>query len=136
MLRGEGNAGKRLGVISKKATLHVRHTFFCAFLCRCFARLQCETSSRNFLVTRFLEECCTCSRSLFFRFSSFSPGISHFVTTATKFSCCSSNKEMSPLFFFFSLSFAGLPPTFSFPLSLSCSIFQICGYDNLSKLIL
>ena len=101
MLRGEGNAGKRLGVISKKATLHVRHTFFCAFLCRCFARLQCESSSRNFLVTRFLEECCTCSRSLFFRVSSFSPGISHFVTTATKFSCCSSNKEMSPLFFFF-----------------------------------
>ena len=65
--------------------------------------------------------------------------ISHFVTAATKFSCCSSNKKMSPLFFisrskslspFFSLSFAGLPPTFSFSLSFSCSIFQICGYDN------
>ena len=50
---------------------------------------------------------------------------------------------MSPLFFisrsrspslFFSLSFAGLPPTFSFPLSFSCSIFQICGHDNSSKL--
>ena len=70
-------------------------------------------------------------------------GISHFVTAATKFSCCSSNKKMSPLFFisrsrslspFFSLSFAGLPPTFSFSLSFSCSIFQICGHDNLSKL--
>ena len=69
--------------------------------------------------------------------------ISHFVTTATKFSCYSSNKKMSPLFFisgsrslspFFSLSFAGLPPTFSFSLSFSCSIFQICGHDNLSKL--
>ena len=44
--------------------------------------------------------------------------ISHFVTAATKFSCCSSNKKVSPLFFislsrslspFFSLSFAGLP---------------------------
>ena len=43
---------------------------------------------------------------------------SHFVTAATKFSCYSSNKKMSPLFFiscsrslspFFSLSFAGLP---------------------------
>ena len=53
------------------------------------------------------------------------------------------NKNMSPLFFisrskslspFFSLSFAGLPPTFSFSLSFSCSIFQICGHDNLSKL--
>ena len=44
---------------------------------------------------------------------------------------------MSALFFiscsksllpFFSLSLAGLPPTFS------CSIFQICGHENLSKL--
>ena len=35
---------------------------------------------------------------------------------------------------FFSLSFAGLPPTFFFCLSFSCSIFQICGHDNLSKL--
>ena len=68
--------------------------------------------------------------------------VSH-LTAATKFSCCSSNKKMSPLFFisrfkslspFFSLSFAGLPPTFSFSLSLSCSIFQICGHNNLSKL--
>ena len=65
--------------------------------------------------------------------------ISYFVTAATKFCCCSSNKKMSPLFFiscsrplspFFSLSFAGLPPTFSFSLSFSCSIFQICGHDN------
>ena len=61
--------------------------------------------------------------------------ISHFVPAATKFSCCSSNKKLSPLFFisrsqtlstFFSLSFAGLPPTFSFSLSFSYSIFQIC----------
>ena len=29
--------------------------FFCTFVCRCFARLQCETS-RNFFVTRFLGE--------------------------------------------------------------------------------
>ena len=57
---------------------------------------------------------------------------------------CPSNKKMSPVFFlslalnlcrpFFSLSFAGLPPTFSFSLSFSCSIFQICGHDNLSTL--
>ena len=53
--------------------------------------------------------------------------ISHFVTTVTKFSCCSSNKNVS-------LSFAGLPPTFSFSLSFSCTIFQICGHDNQSKL--
>ena len=78
-----------------------------------------------------------------FHFALVAASISHFVTAATKFSCCSSNKKMSPLFFisrsrspspFFSLSFAGLPPTFSFPLSFSCSIFQICGLDNSSKL--
>ena len=49
-------------------------------------------------------------------------------------------KRMSPLFFIsrsrslsafsISLSFAGLPPTLSFSLSFSCSIFQICGHDN------
>ena len=68
--------------------------------------------------------------------------ISHVVTTATKFSCCSSNKKMSLVFIscsrlllpLFSLSFAGLPPTFSFSLSFSCSIFQICGHDTYSKL--
>ena len=43
----------------------------------------------------------------------------------------SRSKSLSP---FFSLSFAGLPPTFSFSLSFSCSILQICGHDNLSKL--
>ena len=60
--------------------------------------------------------------------------ISHFVTAATKFSCRPSNRKMSPLFFisssrslspFFALSFAGLPPAFSFSLSFSSSIFQI-----------
>ena len=68
--------------------------------------------------------------------------ISHFVTATTKLSCCSSNKNMSLLFFisrsrflspFFSLS-SGLPNTFFFSLSFSCSIFQICGHDNYSKL--
>ena len=59
MLSVEGNAGERWkttrGLISKKATLHVQHTFFCTFLCRCFPRLPRETS-RNFLVTRLMEE--------------------------------------------------------------------------------
>ena len=59
--------------------------------------------------------------------------ISHFLIAATKFPCCSSNKK-SPLFFishyryqlpFFSLSFAGLPPTFSFSLSFCFSIFRV-----------
>ena len=39
----------------------------------------------------------------------------------------SRSRSLSPLF---SLSFAGLPPTFSFSLSFSFSAFQICGHDN------
>ena len=156
MLSGEGNAGERwkttIGLISKNWMSNFARAahFFCTFLCRCFARLQRETS-RNFLVTRFMEE-----MSYVFSFTSFSftaahfhlalvaASISHFVTAATKFSCCSSNKKVSLFVFFisrsrslspfFSLSFAGLPPTFSFSLSFSCSIFQICGHDNYSKL--
>ena len=109
--------------------------FFCIFLCRCFAQLQGETS-RNFLVTRFMEELlyvfsCTIFTVAHFHLALVVASISHFVTAATKFSCCSSNKEMSPVFFicrsrslspFSSLSFAGLPPTFSFSLSFSGSI--------------
>ena len=59
MLSGEGNKNRKkkkttttIGLISKKATLYVQHTFFSTFLCRCFARLLRETS-RKFLVTRF-----------------------------------------------------------------------------------
>ena len=58
MLSGEVNENdeKTIGLISKKATLHVQHTFFVHFFAvNCFARLQRETS-RNFLVTRFREE--------------------------------------------------------------------------------
>ena len=148
MLSGKGNAVERgktaIGLISKKATLHAQHTCFCTFICFCFARLQLETSG-NFLVTRFMEEMSYVFSFTFFHCRSFSPciwlvaaNISHFVTTATKFTCRSS-KRMSPFFYlwrsrslssFFSLSFAGLPPTFSFSLSFSCSIFQICGHDN------
>ena len=47
------NYENTIGLIGKKATLHVQHTF-CTFLCLCFARLQRETS-RNFLVTRFMD---------------------------------------------------------------------------------
>ena len=61
------------------------------------------------------------------------------------FLCCSSNKKMSPLFFisrsrfllpFFYLSFAGLPPTFSFSLSFSCSISKFVDMTiNLSLIL-
>ena len=144
MLSGKGNAVERgktaIGLISKKKTLHVQHTCFCTFICFCFARLQLETSG-NFLVTRFMEEMSYVFpfTAAHFHLSLAAASISHLVTVATKFCCCSSNKKMYPLFLisrskslspYFSLSFAGLPPTFSFSLSFSCSIFQICGHDN------
>ena len=135
------NAGKRwkttIGLISKSNFARATH-FFVHF----FAIVW-----HDYNVKLLWRKCHTCSRSLFLtaahlHLALVAASISH-LTAATKFACCSSNKKMSPLFFisrfkslspFFSLSFAGLPPTFSFSLSFSCSIFQICGHDNLSKL--
>ena len=95
-------------------------------------------------------KCRTCSRSTFFHcpliftlywwplaFPIFSPSLQNFHVVLP-------TKKMSPLFFiarsrplspFFLLSFAGLPPTFSFSLSFSCSIFQICGNKRKKKLV-
>ena len=93
-----------IGLISKRATLPVQHTFFCTFLCHFFARLQRETS-RDFLVTRFMEGMSYVLSFIFFFTAAHShlalvaASISHFLTTATKFSWCSPNKKMSSLFF-------------------------------------
>ena len=87
---------KTIGLISKKASLHVQH-IFCTVLCRSFARLRDETS-RNTSVARLhvlCWKCRTCSCSFFFSlpliFTLVTASISHFLTT--KFSCCSSNKK-------------------------------------------
>ena len=103
--------------------------FFCTFLCRCFARLQDETSRYFLQVTRFMEEMSNVFSFTFFQCCSFSPCIlvatssSRFVTVATRFSCRSSNKKCLLCFLslaldlcrpFSSLSFADLPPTFYF----------------------
>ena len=146
MLSGQGNAGERwkttIGVISKKATLRVQHTFLYVSL-----PFFCTTTRWNFQkllsykfyggnVVRFLVH--YFFTAAHFHLALVAASISHFVTAATKFSCCSSNKKMSPLFFisrskslspFFSLSFAGLPPTFSFSLFLLLYI-PISGHDN------
>ena len=122
------NAGERwkttISLISKKATLHVQHTFFVHF----FAVVLHDY--RNFLVTRFLEKMWSYVFSFpFFHFP--------FCHRRYKIFMLFFQQKMPPLFFisrsrslspFFSLSFAGLPPTFSF--SLCFSIFQICGHDN------
>ena len=137
MLSCEGNEnGKKkkkttttttIGLINKKATLHVQHTFFCTFLCRCFARLLGETS-RNFLVTRFVEGM-SCSFSLFFHCRLFSPWWPR-ASRRYKISYCSSNRKCFFCSFSRWSSLACLPSSFSFSLSFSFSIFQICGHDN------
>ena len=74
MFSGEGNdngENTTIGLIGKKATLQVQHTF-CTFLCRCFARLQRETS-RNFLVTCFMKDITYVFLFTFFHCCSFSP---------------------------------------------------------------
>ena len=149
MLSGEDNAGDRrkttIGLNSKKKKQQQLSTcsklfFFFSFPCRCLARLQRKTSRNRF----FMGEMSYLLSFTFFHCRSFSP----YIGGRQHFSFCQSrykifmlffHQKMSPLFFtsrsrslspFFSLSFAGLPPTFSFSLSFSCSIFQICGHDN------
>ena len=147
MLSGEGNENgeKTIGLISKKATLHVQHTFFVHFFCRCFARPQRKTS-RNFLVTRFMEEM---SYVFLFTFLFFTASHFHFHGRSYfsfshgcyKIFMLFFHKKRSPLFFisgssslslFFSFSFAGLSPAFSFFLSFSFSMIQICGHNSKS----
>ena len=114
MLSGEGNAGERwkttIGLISKKATLLVQKCstlflyislpLFWTTSMWNFQKLLCYTLFGGNVVRVFVH--------LFFHCRSFSPCIlfatciSHFVTAATKFSCCSSNKKKCLLCFFFS----------------------------------
>ena len=96
-----------LGLISKKATLHVQHIFFVHFFAVVLHDYNVklpETSSLHV----FWRKCRTCSRSLFFTAAHFHLAlvaaiISHFVTAATKFSCYSSHKKVSPFLFYLSL---------------------------------
>ena len=143
MLSGEGNAGERwkttIGLISKKATLLVQHTFLHISL-----QLFCTTTTWNLLkllshtfyggnAVRFLVHFFLTADH--FHLALVTAGISHFVTAAfvgrkfqqknVSFVFISRSRSLSP---YFSLSFPGLPPTFS------CPIFQICGHDNYSEL--
>ena len=96
MLSGDGNEnGKkktRIGPNWQKSNFARAAHLFCTFLCHRFVRLQRGTS-RNFLVTRFMEKC---------RCRSFSPrwpqqlSFSHH---RYKISYCSYNRRRSPLFF-------------------------------------
>ena len=144
MLSGEGNAGERwkttIGLISKKATLHVQHTFFVHF----FAVVLHDYNVK--LPETFVwRKCRTCSRSLFFSlpliftlywwplaFLIFSPPLQNFhvVLPTKKCRLCLLSLALD-LFRPFSrwASLACRLLSF-FSLSFSCSIFQICRHDN------
>ena len=103
MLSGEGNAWEwwktTLGLISKKATLHVQHTFFVHFFGVVLHDYNMKLPDTSYKLHILWRKCQTCSRSLFFHCCSFSPcimvaaSISRFVTVATRFWCRSSNKK-------------------------------------------
>ena len=148
MLSCEGNARERwkttIGLISKKATLHEQHIFLYISL-----PLFCTTTTWNFhkllSYTFYGGNVARVLAHFFFTAAHFhlalvAASISYFLTAATKLSCSSCNRKkclfccLSPALdlcrHFFSLSFAGMPPTSSFSLSFSCSIFQFFGNDN------
>ena len=72
--------------------------FFCTFLCRCYARLRRETS-RNFLVTRFMEKMSYVfpfrffSLALMIIFTLVAASISHSLTADIKISCQFSHSQ-------------------------------------------
>ena len=108
MLSGEGNAGERwkttIGLIRKKATSHLQHTFlyislplFCTTTTWNFQKLFSYTFLRGNVVRVLVHFFFTAAH---FHLALVATSISYFITDATKFSCCSSNKKMSLLFFF------------------------------------
>ena len=144
MPSGEGNAGERwkktIGLISKKAALHVQHTFFVYFFAVVLHDFNVKIPE-TFLSKRFLEEM---SLPLIFTLHMWPLAFLILSSPLQNFHVVRpppqkiyllfffSLSRCTPLLPFFSLSFAGLPRTFSFSLSFSCSIFQICGHDNWS----
>ena len=99
MLSGEGNVnGEKttIGLISKKATLHVQHTFFVHF----FAFFSHDYNVKH--PETLWRKCRTCSCSLFFSlllfFTLVAASISHFLTAAANVHVVLPTKNV-PLFF-------------------------------------
>ena len=105
MQSGEGMQRRKkvkttIGIISESNFARVAH-FFCSFLCLCFARLLTRETSRNFLVTRFMDEMSYVFpfTAAHFQLALAAASISHFVTAPTNFSCCSEQKNVSFVFY-------------------------------------
>ena len=106
MLSGEGSENGEntaIGLISKKATLHVQHTFFVHFFAVVLHDYNVKLPETSWLVTRFMEEITyvflSTFCSLLLILTSVAGSICHFLTAATKLSCCSSKKNVSFVFY-------------------------------------
>ena len=118
MLSSEGNENgenTKMGLISKKKQLYTCSTLFLYISLPLF----CTTTTSNVQKLFYGGNVVRVLVPFFFHSAHFLLTLvaASIVTAATKFSCCSSNKKISPLFFisrsrslspFFSLSFAGL----------------------------
>ena len=127
MLSGEGNEnGEKTTVrlISKIATLHEMHTFFVHFFV-VVLHVYDEKLPENSQLHVLWRKCRTCFCSLFFPlpliFILVAASIFHFLATATKFSCFSSNKKCL-LFFSLALAFCR---SFSRRPALACRPFSL-----------
>ena len=145
MLSGECNENgekTKIGLISKKATLHVQPTFFVHFFALVLHDYNVKLPEASWLHVLW-RKCRPCSCSLFFYCRSFSPrwplAFLIFSPPLQNFMLFLQQK-MSPLFFLSrSSSFSRWASlacrlTFFCSLSFSFSIFQICGHDNKSRL--
>ena len=94
MLSGEGNEkGEKttIGLISKKATLHVQHTFFVHFFAVVLHDYNVKLPETSWLLVLW-RKCRTCSCSFFFHFRCY------------KISRCSSNRKCLLCFFYVALA--------------------------------
>ena len=140
MLSGEDNAGERgkttIGLISKKATFHMQLTFFVRFFAVVLHDYNVnlpETSSTFFgeNVVRVLVHVFQFFTAAHFHLALVAASISHFITAATKFSCCSSNKKCPLCFLSLALDlcrsfsrWASLACDFSLFLCLSLALYS------------
>ena len=114
-----------IGLISKKATLHVQHTLFVHFFAVVLHDYNVKLPE-TFLLHVFWGKCRTCSRSLFFSL----PLIFTLHWCRYHFSFCHRCYKVFMLFFHQkNISFVFFSRWASLSFS---SIFQICGHDNWS----
>ena len=110
MRSGEGNENgekTKIGLISKKATLLVQHTFFAHFFAVVLHDYNVKLPEASWLHVLW-RKCRTCSCSLFFPlsliFTQVAASISHFLTAATKFHVVPPTKNVSIVFIYLALA--------------------------------